>query len=92
KESLSRLEVELVETQNKLQNLLGQIELLKADQSIEKAEIFFNQIDVNYEEIETRIEIITKELKELQSFIKLKLSENSEVVDRMSQNIIRFSK
>lgn len=92
KEKLAGLENEFIEVQNKLQNLLGQTELLENNQSIKNAELFFNQIDVNYEEIEARIEVICKEIKELQSFIKQKLSENSEIVDSMSNNILKYSK
>lgn len=92
KENLSRIEKEIVGTQNRLQNLLGQTELFEDNQSIQKADLFFNQIDVNYEEIDARIEIINKEIDVLQSFIKLKLSENSEIVDRMSSRILKYSK
>lgn len=92
KERLASLEKELKEVQNKLQNLLGQTELLEDNQSIKKAELFFNQIDVNYEEIEARIEVISKEILELQSSVKQKLSENSEIVDSMSNNILKYSK
>ncbi|MGC4431606.1 hypothetical protein ABWL48_16025, partial [Streptococcus suis] len=41
---------------------------------------------------DARIELLNKELKGLQSFIKSKLSENSEIVTSMSENILRYSK
>lgn len=92
KEKLASLEKELIEVQNKLQNLLGQTELLEDNQSIKKADLFFNQIDVNYEEVEAKIEVISKEIIGLQSIIKQKLSENSEIVDSMNNNILKYSK
>lgn len=92
KENISRLDEELSVAQNKLENLLGQTSLFEDERSIEKAELFFNQIDVSYEEVDARIELLNKELKGLQSFIKSKLSENSEIVTSMSENILRYSK
>ena len=92
KENISRLDEELSVAQNKLENILGQTSLFEDERSIEKAELFFNQIDVSYEEVDARIELLNKELKGLQSFIKSKLSENSEIVTSMSENILRYSK
>ncbi|HEM5222234.1 TPA: hypothetical protein U1322_002140, partial [Streptococcus suis] len=88
KENISRLDEELSVAQNKLENILGQTSLFEDERSIEKAELFFNQIDVSYEEVDARIELLNKELKGLQSFIKSKLSENSEIVTSMSENIL----
>ena len=91
KESICNLEKELSDVKNKLINLMGQTYLFENDNSIEKADVFFNQIDVNHKEIDSRIELINDELEHLRNYVKNKLIENSEVVTRMSGNILRYA-
>ncbi len=91
KESICNLDKELSEVKNKLTNLMGQTYLFESDNSIEKADVFFNQIDVNHKEIDSRIGLINDELEKLKNYVKIKLIDNSDIVTRMSENILRYA-